>query len=103
MEDLAPGDFVGVECAACRHVKLIPAVGLTQGLRLPPHTFVLSLESRFGCRECDQRGRVALSIRWAEVLARSVRGLPKQKANASGTSMYRAKRLSSRTKATMTE
>jgi hypothetical protein len=27
---------------------------------------VLDLEPRFRCRECDQRGKVALSIRWAD-------------------------------------
>jgi hypothetical protein len=25
---------------------------------------VLDLESRFRCRECDQRGKVVVSIRW---------------------------------------
>jgi hypothetical protein len=37
-QDLGPGDFVRVECAACGHEELIPAIGLQQGMRLPPDT-----------------------------------------------------------------
>jgi hypothetical protein len=66
IEDLGPGDFVKVECAACANDVLIPPAGLLQGLRLPPYTPVLDLESRFRCRECDQRGKVVVSIKWAE-------------------------------------
>jgi hypothetical protein len=44
--DLGPGDFVRVECAACGHDELIPAVGLTQGLRLPPYIPILDLVPR---------------------------------------------------------
>jgi hypothetical protein len=44
---------------------LIPPIGLLQGWRLPPYTCVLDLECRFRCRECDQRGKVVLSIKWA--------------------------------------
>ena len=62
--DLGPGDFVKVECA-CGHDALIPHSGLQQGLRLPPYMPALDLESRFRCRECDQRGEVVVSIRWA--------------------------------------
>jgi hypothetical protein len=29
------------------------------------HFLVLDLERRFRCRECDQRGKVVVSIRWA--------------------------------------
>jgi hypothetical protein len=53
IEDLGPGDFVHVECAACGHDVLIPSIGLQQGLKLPPHQPVLDLERRFRCRECD--------------------------------------------------
>jgi hypothetical protein len=55
-----------VECAACGHDVLIPSIGLQQGLRLPPYKPVLDLESRLRCRECDQRGKVAVSIQWGE-------------------------------------
>ena len=66
IEDLGPGDFVNVECAACGHDMLIPASALLQGLRLPPASLVLDLEPRLRCRECDARGKAVVSIRWAE-------------------------------------
>ena len=65
IEDLGPGDFLHVKCA-CGHDELIPPVGLLQGWRLPPCTPVLDLERRFRCRECDARGKVVLSIKWAD-------------------------------------
>jgi hypothetical protein len=36
IEDLGPGDFVKVECAACGHDALITRGALLQGLRLQP-------------------------------------------------------------------
>jgi|HubBroStandDraft_4_1064222.scaffolds.fasta_scaffold08045_7 hypothetical protein len=65
IRDLGPGDFVKVDCI-CGHSELIPASGLQQGVGLPPSMPVLDLESRFRCRECDRRGRVVVSIRWAD-------------------------------------
>jgi hypothetical protein len=65
IEDLGPEDFVKVECV-CGHDMLIPPSGLLQGLRLPPYTPVLDLESRFRCRECDRRGKVVVSIKWGD-------------------------------------
>ena len=64
IEDLAPGDFVRVECIACGHM-LIPPSSLLHGLRLPPYTPVLDLERRLRCRECDAKGKAVVSIRWA--------------------------------------
>ena len=64
--DLGPGDFLKVECSACGHDVLIPSIGLQQGLRLRPYTPVLDLESRLRCRECDRRGKVVVSIKWAD-------------------------------------
>jgi hypothetical protein len=66
IEDLGRGDFVRAECGACSHSELIPTVGLTQGLRLPPHMPVLDLALRLRCRECDAKGRAVVSIRWAD-------------------------------------
>ena len=68
IEDLGPGDFVKFECATCGHDALIPPSSLLQGLRLPPYTPVLDLERRLRCRECDQRGKAIVSIRWAASL-----------------------------------
>ena len=50
IEDLGPGDFVRVECAACGQDMLIPPSSLLNGLRLPPSTRVLDLEPRLRCR-----------------------------------------------------
>ena len=64
--DLGPGDFVKVECTACRHEELLPADRLRiKGLPLPPYTPVLDLEPRLRCRECDARGKAVVSIKWA--------------------------------------
>jgi hypothetical protein len=49
-----------------RHDEFIPRVGLVVGLRLPASMRVVDLQSRFRCRECDRRGSVAISIKWAE-------------------------------------
>jgi hypothetical protein len=65
IEHLGPADFVRAECLACGHDELIPASALLQGLRLPPTTLVLDLALRLRCRECDQRGKAIVSIRWA--------------------------------------
>jgi hypothetical protein len=62
IEDLGPGDFVKVECAACGHDELIPASALLQGLRLPPTTRVLDLQPRLRYRECDARGKAVVPI-----------------------------------------
>ena len=58
VQDLAPGDFVNVECTVCRHEELLPPDRLRiKGLPLPPYTPVLDLERRFRCRECDAKGK----------------------------------------------
>jgi hypothetical protein len=66
IEDLGPGDFVKFECAACGHDALIPPSSLLNGLRLPPATRVLDLERRLRCRECDERGKATVSVRWGD-------------------------------------
>jgi hypothetical protein len=45
IEDLGPGDFVKVDCAACRHVALLSPEFLLR-LRLSPQTKVLDLKER---------------------------------------------------------
>jgi hypothetical protein len=64
IEDLGPGDFVKMKCAACGHDELIPASPLLQGLRFRPATLVLDLEPRLRCQECDTRGKAVASVRW---------------------------------------
>ena len=61
------GPKARVECIACGHDEMIPRIGLVVGLRLPASIRVLDLQSRFRCRDCDRRGSVALSIRWAGI------------------------------------
>ena len=63
--DLEQGDYVKVECE-CGRVQLVPDYGLADRVRLPPYTPALDLETRLRCRECDQRGKVILSIQWRE-------------------------------------
>jgi hypothetical protein len=66
IQDLGPGDFVKVECAACGHAELLAWDQLrSRGITLPPHTPVLDLERRLRCRECDARGKAVVSVRWA--------------------------------------
>jgi hypothetical protein len=65
VSDLGPGDLVIVECLACDHSESLTALMLkTAGL--PPHAVIRDLERRMRCRECDARGKVSISIRWAE-------------------------------------
>ena len=45
---------------------MIPPVGLLEGMRLPPEMFVLELEPRLRCRECDPKGRAIVTIKWTE-------------------------------------
>jgi hypothetical protein len=57
IEDVGPGDFVKVECAACGHDELIPASALLQGLRLPPTYRVLDLAPGFAAASAIRAGR----------------------------------------------
>jgi hypothetical protein len=63
IEDLGPGDFVKVDCAACHHVALLAAEFLLR-LRLSLQTKVLDLKERVRCRGCGKRGRAVVSIKW---------------------------------------
>jgi hypothetical protein len=63
IEDLGLGDFVKVDCAACRHVALLTPeallkVGLSHGAK------VLDLKGRFRCRGCGAKGRAVVPIKW---------------------------------------
>jgi hypothetical protein len=53
IEDLGPGDFVKVDCAACHHVALLaPEFLLRRGLSR--QTKVLDLKERVRCRRCGK-------------------------------------------------
>ena len=67
IEDLAPGDYMLVQCTACGHDELLTSDQLrVKGVQLPPYTPVLDLERRLRCRECDAKGKVVISVRWEE-------------------------------------
>ena len=61
--DLGPGDLVKVECL-CGHVeRLTGAMLRTAGLS--EHEPIRGLNRQLRCRECDAKGKVDVSIRWA--------------------------------------
>jgi RNase P subunit RPR2 len=64
IEHLGPGDYVNVECLACGHIeRLTGAVFKTAGV--PDYEWIVDLNRRLRCRECDAKGRVDVSIKWA--------------------------------------
>ena len=67
IEDLRPGDFVKVDCAACHHVALLTLEAL-QRAGLSPAAKVLDLQGRLRCRGCGRKGRAAVSIKWRNVI-----------------------------------
>jgi hypothetical protein len=64
IEDLGPGDFVKIDCAACEHTALLAPAFLSR-LGLSTRDKVLDLKDRVRCRNCDARGRAVISIKWA--------------------------------------
>lgn len=62
IEDLGPGDFVKVDCAARHHVApLTPKALLRTGLS--PAAKVLDLKGRLRCRGCGRKGRAVVSVK----------------------------------------
>jgi hypothetical protein len=68
IEDLGPGDFVKVDCAACSHTALLAPAFLLR-LGLGPRDRVLDLKDRVRCRACGVRGRAVVSVKWANSVA----------------------------------
>jgi len=62
IEDLGPGDFVKVDCAACSHTALLSAASLGR-LGLCPGQKVLDLKDRLRCQGCGVRGRAVTSVK----------------------------------------
>jgi hypothetical protein len=74
-KDLGPGDFVKVDCAACRHTALLVreadrlalraklAPAFVDRLGLSPRHKVLDLNDHVQCRGCGVRGRAVVSIK----------------------------------------
>jgi hypothetical protein len=63
VDDLGPGDFVRIECAWGHIERLTAAMLTTAGVM--PDIKVQDLGKRMRCRECDEKGRAVISIRWA--------------------------------------
>ena len=64
VEDLRPSDYVLVECT-CSHTQLLTR-SMLDLYGLQPHDRIMELGSRMRCRQCDARGRVSISIKWAK-------------------------------------
>jgi len=62
VSDLGPGDLVQVECV-CGHIERLTAAMLTTA-GVGPDEKVQDLANRMRCRECDEKGRAVISIRW---------------------------------------
>ena len=65
MSDLKPGDFVIVECALCGHDGLIHPAALPS-LGPGSNERIVDLAPRLRCRECDQKGKAVVAIKWAD-------------------------------------
>jgi hypothetical protein len=63
VSDLGPGDFVNVECTCGHTERLTAAMLMTAGVG--PDCIVPDLGRRMRCRECDEKGRAVIAIRWA--------------------------------------
>jgi hypothetical protein len=63
IEDLGSGDFVKVDCPACRHVALLrPEALLRAGLS--PSAKLLDLKGGCGAAGAGERGRALVSVKW---------------------------------------
>jgi hypothetical protein len=65
IEDLGPGNFLKVDCAACSHTALLTPASLAR-FGLGPRQKVLDLKDRVRCRGCGVRGRAVVSIKWGK-------------------------------------
>ncbi len=64
ISDLGPDDWVRVECV-CQSVVIFPPRYLVEELRLSPNAKILDLERRLRCRQCGERGKAVVSVKWA--------------------------------------
>ena len=63
IEDLGPGEFVKIDCAACHRVALLTPEALLR-LGPSPAAKVLDLKDRLRCHGCGRKGRAVVSIKW---------------------------------------
>jgi hypothetical protein len=65
VRDIGADDLVIVECLRCNYSESLTALMLkTAGL--PSHAVIRDSDRRMRCGECDTRGHVSISIRWAD-------------------------------------
>lgn len=62
IEDLGPGDRVEIECR-CGHALLVTSEMLMRA-GAKPIDRVLDLPHRLRCRECDEKGKAVVLVRW---------------------------------------
>lgn len=60
LEHMGPHDLVKVECLACDHAQALTAARLSAGVK--EYQVIQNLRRQFRCRQCDERGRVDISI-----------------------------------------
>jgi hypothetical protein len=64
VEDLRHSDYVLVECT-CSHTQLLTR-SMLERYHPQPRERIMELGSRMRCRQCDARGKVSISIKWAK-------------------------------------
>jgi len=64
VEDLGPGDHVLIECQCGHSERVTGSMFLTAGVK--PFALIKDLDRRLRCRECDKKGKVVISIKWAD-------------------------------------
>jgi len=62
LENLTTGDLVVIECV-CGHTERLTAAMLKQA-GVKAYDRIMDLSPKLRCRECDERGKVLVSIRW---------------------------------------
>jgi hypothetical protein len=65
--DLGPDDLVIVRCHCCHHSEVLKPGRFDA---LPREMGVMSLAPLLRCQACDEKGRVDISVHWAEDAAR---------------------------------
>ena len=63
LSDLGAGDFLTVKCAACEHEGVLAGIDALR--RRAGNIRVADLAPLLRCRECDQKGKVIINIKWA--------------------------------------
>lgn len=65
ISDLGPDDIVIVECGARRRLPAELTADNLATAGIKPDVRVLDLEWHLRCRDCGERGRAGVSVRWA--------------------------------------